>query len=250
MPTKPTTIPRLGVTTAGVITATAEAPDSTLADNGWDPGDKVPAQFLDFLFGCAGQWFQWVDSLETQAITWTAVQTFSARAVFSVGADGTGSGTNPAFKGTAANNASSAGVEGVGVGAAPGGRFSGPSTGAAIIASPTGSGTGLNADASGGTGKALTATGNTTVEAATITAGGDRRAMTVVAAGANGQGVQLDVSGGSHTGLWIVGNATRAPLLLAVQAADPSSPSDGMVWINSTAGKVRARVGGLTVDLN
>lgn len=37
---------------------------------------------------------------------------------------------------------------------------------------------------------------------------------------------------------------------LIPQAADPSSPEDGDLWYNSTDGKIRARVGGVTIDLN
>jgi len=39
-------------------------------------------------------------------------------------------------------------------------------------------------------------------------------------------------------------------VLLQPIAADPSTLVNGMVWINSTAGKMRARIGGVTYDLN
>ena len=35
-----------------------------------------------------------------------------------------------------------------------------------------------------------------------------------------------------------------------VLQADPASPQDGQAWVNSTLGKVRARVNGATVNLN
>ena len=39
-------------------------------------------------------------------------------------------------------------------------------------------------------------------------------------------------------------------LQVSVLSADPATLADGMIWVNGTAGKARARIGGLTVDLN
>ena len=36
----------------------------------------------------------------------------------------------------------------------------------------------------------------------------------------------------------------------AVVDSDPASPVDGQAWVNSTDGKARIRIGGVTVDLN
>lgn len=43
---------------------------------------------------------------------------------------------------------------------------------------------------------------------------------------------------------------TSSPGVFPIYTTDPAVLVDGMAWINSTAGKVRARVNGLTVDLN
>ncbi|ODT17923.1 MAG: hypothetical protein ABS35_24775 [Kaistia sp. SCN 65-12] len=43
---------------------------------------------------------------------------------------------------------------------------------------------------------------------------------------------------------------TTGAVRLVPISADPPSPVDGDIWINSTAGRVRARIGGVTVDLN
>lgn len=43
---------------------------------------------------------------------------------------------------------------------------------------------------------------------------------------------------------------TSSPGVFPIYTTDPAVLVDGMAWINSTAGKVRARVNGATVDLN
>lgn len=43
---------------------------------------------------------------------------------------------------------------------------------------------------------------------------------------------------------------TQQPGTLPLYTTNPSVLQDGMQWINQTTGKVRARVNGLTVDLN
>lgn len=39
-------------------------------------------------------------------------------------------------------------------------------------------------------------------------------------------------------------------LSLTPRTDDPASPTNGQIWLNSTAGKLRCRIGGVTVDLN
>lgn len=43
---------------------------------------------------------------------------------------------------------------------------------------------------------------------------------------------------------------TQTVGLAPVLSSDPAAPIDGQFWINGTAGKFRARINGLTVDLN
>jgi hypothetical protein len=53
---------------------------------------------------------------------------------------------------------------------------------------------------------------------------------------------------GTNPALQATGSATRAPLNIVPQAA-PSAPSDGDVWVETTANAVKARVAGATQTL-
>jgi hypothetical protein len=59
---------------------------------------------------------------------------------------------------------------------------------------------------------------------------------------------------GGIPGAWVsLGNPyNEAPdiLTLTPRVDDPGAPTDGQIWLNGTDGKLRCRIGGVTVDLN
>jgi hypothetical protein len=147
---KPASLPEWADGAAWVAPPTGPIVEPLLAQkqHGFDPGNTVPAQWLNWLFNLLYQWIVWLNAFETTAHTWTAQQTFNVAGANCIDATatggfpaiiGTGSGANAGVEGhgaaiagglglfgqTAGNNVGAvAGVMGLGSNTAGAGRFS------------------------------------------------------------------------------------------------------------------------------
>jgi hypothetical protein len=72
MATKPTEIPTWATGGGAPIVE----PPLLKRANGWATGERPPAQFFNWLQNRAGQWFEYLDDLTNQALSWTVNQTF------------------------------------------------------------------------------------------------------------------------------------------------------------------------------
>ncbi len=183
------------------------------------------------------------------------------------GVDSTGNGTGAAFKGTSSNTSGSKAFEGVGTGNNGAALFTGAGTGSgaklvggsssgsgaiviggapngygvdasnsgsgsAIFAEALGTGIGVEIDASGGTGKALDAIGNSSSDTASFAGGSGRKAATFIGgAGADA----ASFTGGSSTGKGIVasgGGTGVGGQFSNGTAATGSTPQNAVVLAN------------------
>lgn len=79
MATKPSSLPLWSTT--GPITE----PTTPEKQAGWTPGQKPPAQWLNWWQNLVYLWAVWLDAFETEAHTWSATQTFDGSVVFNNG---------------------------------------------------------------------------------------------------------------------------------------------------------------------
>ena len=79
MATKPlsSTLPRWADTVAGDPAKVSE-PASGKKDIGWVVGEKPPAQWKNWLQLQIYNWLVWLDAFETEAHTWTQLQTLQS----------------------------------------------------------------------------------------------------------------------------------------------------------------------------
>lgn len=146
---KPTDLsPHLRWATVPLIPADVTEPDTTHKDQGWQDAEEPPHSYFNYWMKLVYLWIVYLDNLTAEALTWTAVETFTKGIVVTnttganaVAVTGTGNGnqTGGFFTGGAS---SGIGVQGVG-GAANG-------MGAVFI----GTGTGTGAFIQGGGGAA------------------------------------------------------------------------------------------------
>lgn len=134
----------------------------------------------------------------------------------------------------------------------------GNGAGAVNTGGATGAGSTNTGGASGGAGAVNAGTGNfpgsTNTGAgngagAECTSSGTGGAVQAVAVG-SGPAVDATAASGTGYGVKATGNATSAAIQLTPVTADPSVLANGNLWLNSTDGKLRIRIGGVTVDLN
>jgi hypothetical protein len=78
---KPTSLPRWASTVTGDTTR-VQAPTSGRQDVGWAPGERPPAQHLNWLLNIIYQWLAYLNGLAGEAITWTAAHVFSSTVSF------------------------------------------------------------------------------------------------------------------------------------------------------------------------
>ena len=247
MATKPlsSTLPRWADTVAGDPAKVSE-PASGKKDIGWLVGEKPPAQWKNWLLLQTYAWLLWLDAFETEAHTWTKLQTLTASVLNTRAILATGNGSGSAIKGiggAAANGieaeASGAGtyalygkgtalgvigVRGEGGSGSVGGSFIGGGVSAGISAT-AGSGGGIGITGlgiltgaggsfqGGATGDGLLATGGAT----------SGRGASLVGGGTSGIG--LHVTGGGPNGIAITAIGTGTGLALEATGAVHTSDS-------------------------
>ena len=117
MATKPlsSTLPRWADTVAGDPAKVSE-PASGKKDIGWLVGEKPPAQWKNWLLLQTYAWLLWLDAFETEAHTWTKLQTLTASVLNTRAILATGNGSGSAIKGIggAAGNGIEAEASGAG----------------------------------------------------------------------------------------------------------------------------------------
>ena len=247
MATKPlsSTLPRWADTVAGDPAKVSE-PASGKKDIGWLVGEKPPAQWKNWLLLQTYAWLLWLDAFETEAHTWTKLQTLTASVLNTRAILATGNGSGSAIKGiggAAANGieaeASGAGtyalygkgtalgvigVRGEGGSGSVGGSFIGGGVSAGLSAT-AGSGGGIGITGlgiltgaggsfqGGATGDGLQATGGAT----------SGRGASLVGGGTSGIG--LHVTGGGPNGIAITAIGTGTGLALEATGAVHTSDS-------------------------
>lgn len=65
-----------------VATGQIESPSSGKKAIGWRGSERLPAQNVNYVWQLLTQWIAYLNEFETEPHTWTAIQTFSARALF------------------------------------------------------------------------------------------------------------------------------------------------------------------------
>lgn len=162
--TKPSTVPRWADT--GISGRNVE-PSEPKKTAGWLPGEKPPAQILNWWMALVYSWVLWLQDITNQAFTWAAIQTFTSgvnvsghgaqtsniraiasgtgiHGVLAEGSDGGGSGVTAqggadGGDGIVATSSGDGGVgvRGVGLGADYAGSFLNDDTGIALFATRT-----------------------------------------------------------------------------------------------------------------
>jgi len=169
-----------------------------------------------------------------------------------IGVQGVGTGSGNGVDGSA-TSALADGVSGRGngAGAAAGSNAGvhgrgGTTSGAGVIGSGgTPDGNGVLASGSGN-GSGVSATGGGTSGTGVSGVGGAPNGDGVIGTGVGtGAGVRGTSAAGSGPGAVFTGNATRGPLSITTMAADPTTPVNGDVWINSTSAELKYKTGGL-----
>jgi hypothetical protein len=74
--TKPTVLPDWASSTTGLARTTAPPSQDVL--DGWAPGYRPPAQYLNWNFRQTTNWLKWLQDINNQAFTWSSAQAFSA----------------------------------------------------------------------------------------------------------------------------------------------------------------------------
>lgn len=197
------------------------------------------------------------------ANTWAALQTFAAGVVATgptpngIGVDATGSGNLHGVRGTGGGTSGSGvvgtggapngkGVDGAGTGTGAGVTGTGGATnGVGVSGAGTGTGAGVNGTGGATSGDGVKGTGGAANgRGGRFTGAGNGEGATCTSSG-SGAAISGSCSGTGPGVRALAGNANRAPLNVQVQAADPATPADGDVWINSTSAELKYRTGGL-----
>lgn len=128
--------------TAPLVPGDVVEPDVTHKDEGWQEAEEPPHSFFNYVQRTAYKWLAYLETLEAEALTWTADHIFQAAATFNGDAlftapvnmtagltltnssgpalTATATGANPALQGTSSLAAGSYGVSGIGDNASTG----------------------------------------------------------------------------------------------------------------------------------
>lgn len=68
--------------TAPLIPADLVEPDTTHKDEGWQDTEEPPHSFFNYWQNLAYQWLAYLETLESEALTWTAAHIFNAIVTF------------------------------------------------------------------------------------------------------------------------------------------------------------------------
>lgn len=156
---KPASVPRWAEDIGGTPSANIVEPASSQKDSGWPGGGyKPPAEFFNWFQQLTYRWILYLQDLENQAITWTALHVFQKKVTITAGVASNhagavikGDGSGAGVTGTGGDTAGTSGVHGTG-GVGGGIGVKGTAIGAYPGVEGTGGGSGTAAPGVKGTG--------------------------------------------------------------------------------------------------
>ena len=228
MATKPlsSTLPRWADTVAGDPSKVSE-PASGKKDIGWLVGEKPPAQWENWMRLQDYNWLVWLDAFETEAHTWTKLQTLTASVLNTRAILATGNGSGSAIKGIggAAGNGIEAEASGAGTYALYG---KGTALGVIGVRGEGGSGSvggsfigggvsaGLSATAGSGGGIGITGLGILTGAGGSFQGGATGDGLLATGGATSGRGASLVGGGTSGIGLHVTGGGPDGIAITAI----------------------------------